>query len=996
MRKLFLLLFLLFSTSLINGQKIYKYDNSEVKLIFFDKNISQYVPHLINEYTLGMARHNQLWNMPPFDTLGLYKPQQSYMYLTDWNDDGNGGVSPIPNNLIMIGMAPLNNTYDIYPSVERYRHLFSHELTHVMMTDKFTDKDNRWRRFFGAKIPTDSNSPFTVFWSYFSTPRWYAPRWYQEGIACFMETWMDGGVGRGLGTYDEMYFRTEVNSDKGLYSAVGLETEGTSADFQVGATSYLYGTRFTNYLAYRYGTDSLVRYYNRTSDSKRFFGAQFRNIYGRSVNALWDEWREFEKEHQKKNLDAITAYPLTELTPLYKKAMGSVGKPIYDSLKDRLYMAVNYKGRFAHVSYIDLKTGREKRLRNIDGPMLYRSTYIALDRKNNRLLYTIHNSNFRGIEVIDADSGKHLKRIELQRVSELVYDNKHDVLYGIMSNAGVNHIVRYDKNIENREILCSFNFGQVISDLAISDDCENLLTVMAKPDGNQTIIRLNIKNLENADFKKEEVMEIENVNLINVTYAQNDSLIICSSNYTGVQNLWSIDPESGDMHLLTNVETGIFAPVQYTSDTLIALSYQSDGFIPVKLKYQNVDNANSIELLGQKVFDKNPNLEHIYELREEPKVEFKDVYNNIESYNSFKELRFAGAFPELTGYKDPLAFNNVIPVLSYRFLFQDPVGINSIKFDIGISPWSNNPWKERFHASLSWRLWSWELNASYNKTNFYDLVGPLRRSRAGYHIGLSYSRTNSLFTPFIWDWSVGVNTYGMMDALPLFQEIKSPVTQMQTASAQIGISKMRTSLGGVVPESGYSLRLSAYSYFAALDGKYNAFPSLLLQADKGFLLPVGRNNALWIRSALGQSFGSSSSPFGNDYFGGFRNNYVDNESVLRYREVNAMPGAKIDQIPSHCFAKFTAEVAFTPIRFKNIGAPGFYPTHALFTVFSSDLIANPWGSESFKNYTNVGAQFNIEVVLFSYLKTTWSVGYAHIFGPSGMNSGEWMVSLKIL
>lgn len=68
MRKLFLLLFLLFSTSLINGQKIYKYDNSEVKLIFFDKNISQYVPHLINEYTLGMARHNQLWNMPPFDT----------------------------------------------------------------------------------------------------------------------------------------------------------------------------------------------------------------------------------------------------------------------------------------------------------------------------------------------------------------------------------------------------------------------------------------------------------------------------------------------------------------------------------------------------------------------------------------------------------------------------------------------------------------------------------------------------------------------------------------------------------------------------------------------------------------------------------------------------------------------------------------------------------------------------------------------------------------
>ncbi len=995
MKKILLLVFFYICVHL-SGQDIYQYENQNVKLIFFDKNISQYVPHIIKEHDFGLARHNQLWNAPPFDSIGNYRSNQSFMFLTDWNDDGNGGVNAIPNNLIMIGMAPLNNLYDVSPSVERYMHLFSHELTHVVMTDKFTNQDKSWRRFFGTKIPTTSESPISAIWSYLSTPRWYAPRWYQEGIACSMETWFDGGVGRGIGTYYESYFRTIVDQGDDIYSAVGLETEGTSADFQVGATSYIYGTRFTNYLAYKYGVDSLFRYYNRTEGSKRFFSSQFKNIYGKKLIDVWNEWREFEEQYQKENLKKIEEYPLTDLHPLYKKALGSVGSPIYDKSKERLYISTNYRGKFAHISYIDLNSGKEKILANIDSPLLYIGTYFTYDKNHNRLFYSIHNANFRGIDVIDADSGKPLKRLTFQRVSELTYDNNNNYLYGIMSNAGIHHIVRYNEDLSTRNTLYSFGFGQSVSNLAISSKGDKLIAILTKPNGNNALISFSIEDLENASFNMEEIMEIDNVNLLNFQFAKNDSILIGSSNYTGVQNLWSIDLATKKMELLTNVKSSIYSPIEYSNDSLIALHYEKEGLRPVKLQYRPINDANSIELLGQKVYDKNPKLKEIYRLKEEPDFEYGDVYNNIKDYNSFKELRFAGAFPEITGYKDPLAFNKVIPVLGYRFLFQDPVGINSIKFNIGISPWSNNPWKERFHAYLSWRLWNWKLEAYYNKTNFYDLVGPLRKSRAGYQIGISYSRDYQLLSPFRWGWSMGINTYGMMDALPLFQEIKSPVTKMQTASASINISKNRTSLGGVVPESGYLLKLSAYSYFASLDGKYKAFPSLLAQADKGFLLPIGRNNTFWIRSAVGQSFSSASTPFGNDYFGGFRNNYIDEGPLLRYREVNSMPGAKIDQISANSFAKFTGEIVFTPIRFKNLGAPGFYPTHALVSLFSTDLLANPWGSEEFQNYVNIGAQFNIEIVLFSYLKTTWSVGYAHLFGPSGIHQGEWMISLKLL
>ena len=59
------------------------------------------------------------------------------LLLTDWEDDGNGGATPLPRSLIQIGMAPLNMSYYINPSSERYRQLFKHEYTHIVMTDKY-------------------------------------------------------------------------------------------------------------------------------------------------------------------------------------------------------------------------------------------------------------------------------------------------------------------------------------------------------------------------------------------------------------------------------------------------------------------------------------------------------------------------------------------------------------------------------------------------------------------------------------------------------------------------------------------------------------------------------------------------------------------------------------------------------------------------------------------------------------------------------------------
>lgn len=66
-------------------------------------------------------------------------------------------------------------------------------------------------------------------------------------------------------------------------------------------------------------------------------------------------------------------------------------------------------------------------------------------------------------------------------------------------------------------------------------------------------------------------------------------------------------------------------------------------------------------------------------------------------------------------------------------------------------------------------------------------------------------------------------------------------------------------------------------------------------------------------------------------------------------------------------------------------------------LFGHDLMTDWWGSEKLNkaNYVSAGAQMNIQMVFFTHMKTTLSVGYARAWG-NGLNQGEFMVSLKLL
>lgn len=1004
----------------LQSQSIYKYEqrdscgNKGVTLTFFSNTLSQYIPHIVRQYENAKALHGQIWSAGQgVDCNSLIKPP--FMMLTDWDDDGNGGAAPLPHNFISIGMAPLNASYYVSPATERYTHLFKHEYTHTLMTDLPAPRDRNWRRLlFNSKVDANSKYPISSVWSWLTVPRWYAPRWYHEGIACFMETWLSGGVGRAMGGYDEMYFRSLVADDVRLSTVVGLESEGSTKDFQLGTTAYLYGMRFVNYLVLKYGFDKLVAFYNRTPDSKAFFASQFKKVYGRHLRDVWNEWQAYERQHQRRNLDEIAKYPLTELTAL-GKSLGSASPLVVDDSLMVGYAAVNYRGDFAHVERIDLRTGERRKLAKIDGAMLYQTAYLTLDRNNQRLFWTDRNGGIRGIRWIslkDKDnstakaSGSARQPVSkrghlgYQRVSNIVYDNANDRLYGLQSHEGVTSIVRYDANMEDAEVLYRFRFGVSVADLDVSHDGEMLAMTVIGTRGDNSLILFRVKDMEDADLHYTTLKQLDDTNLTQFRFSHDDTHLVGMSYYTGAGNIWEINTDgTGDLRLLSNVATGLFAPYHAANDSLYAYQFTHEGMTPVRLSHRELHDCNAIELLGHKAYEANPSLLDMQKLKTPlPKIDFGEVYDSIKVYRPLREMEFMGSYPIISGFTDRKSWNEVTPVVGYHVSFSDPVGLSSLNLEVAASPWSHHRVENQWHATAEWDYWDWNVTASWNPTSFYDLFGPSRSSRKGYNFGVSYGRKFTLQTPFSWDWNVSVNTYGRMDALPLFQNVAvdDGIHSFQTFSAHIGARKTRTSLGGIQAEQGYVCGLDLYSYLAG--GRL--FPSVTATLDKGVLLPVLRNTSGWLRMAVGQNFGNEESALGNQYFGAFGNNYVDHGATYRYRAVSAMPGHEIDAIEAHSFAKATAELNLQPVTFRNLGMLCLYPTQAWMSLFATDLAANPWGRQQFNNYVSVGAQLNFQIVLFNYMNTTWSFGFARSFNQrsSGLDrcGNEFMVSLKLL
>ncbi len=950
-------------------------ETPELRLIWFD--ILEYLaPHVIRTFTNSLAWQRR--------TLGWEPSERTTVLLKDFSDYGNATATQAPHNRLRFDVAPLAHDFETYPAGERLYTLMNHELVHIAQGDLANGEDRAWRRLLFGKVGVHEDHPETLLYGFLTVPRFMAPRWYHEGTATFVETWMSGGLGRAQGGYDEMVFRAMVRDGARFYDPLGLESRGVRTDFQVGVNAYLYGTRFVTWLAYEHSPQKVVAWMRRDDGSERHYAAQFRRVFGMSIEQAWQDWIAFEHAFQRANLAEIRRHPVTPHRRLVDRPLGNISRVHFDEATGTLYGGFRTPGVIDHVGAIDTRAGTHRRLADIKRAMLYKVTSFAFDPASGTAFYSADNYFFRDLMAVDVRTGESRMLLEDARIGQFAFNPADRSLIGVRHKNGFAVLVRIPYPYAAWESLHLFPYGVVPYDLDVSPDGRLLSASVAEVNGDQYLRVWELARIAQGDVAPLSEFRFGQSVPESFVFSRDGRYLYGSSYYTGVSNIFRYEVATGEVEAVSNTDADFFRPFPLADGRLLVLVYTSSGFVPAVIDPVVVKDASAIRFLGAEVAKRHP-VVTTWQVDPPGAVDDEKLVQRRGPYAPLRHLQLDNAFPVLQGYKDSVG-------IGYHVNVADPLHYATLGVTAAFTPDTGLPGSERAHVEIKGSYLEWSASLSWNRADFYDLFGPVKRSRKGFAAKLGYERFLIYDEPRKLEVLARAAFYDKIDTLPGAQNIESAGFDRLT-EAEVGLrySDVRRSLGAVDDEKGVKWSLYGGLHHVTGETGWNVHGSF----DYGWDLPLP-NSSLWLRTAAGFMQGDRDIPISNFYLGGFGNNYVDRREVKRYREPFSYPGFGIDEIAGQSFVRPMLEWNAPPYVFESVGTPAFHLHSLRPAVFASALWTDVERASLRKDYANVGVQVDLRFSALHFYDMTLSVGYAAGFREGRRAGDEWMLSLKVL
>ncbi|MEO5988567.1 MAG: hypothetical protein ABIU54_00095 [Candidatus Eisenbacteria bacterium] len=961
-------------------------ETEDMRLVYPAPVLSFIAPYTARCFENSMRFHRELWHWRP--------AQKVNVILDDYTDFGNAGVWAAPRNSMNVHIAPSNSVYETGPANERMNFTMNHEVVHVLALDGQAGTDGLARGLLRGRVRETSEHPETIVYGNLTLPRRGSPRWYHEGIAVFLETWMAGGLGRAQGPYDEMVFRSMVRDDARFYDPLGLEAEGTKVDFQVGVNSYLYGTRFMTYLAYIHGPEKLLQWVGRGEGSKRYFANQFAHVYGRHLSDVWRDWVHFEHAFQQANLDSVRQHPTTAWRDLSSIALGSVSNAFVDSASRSLIAAVYRPGVVAHLARIPLGGGPSQVLHEIKGPAIYFVSSLAFDPVSRGVFYTADHNEWRELCHYDLATGRSRTLIRNARVGDLAFDRTTRALWAVRHFNGISTIVRFDAPYTDWKQVWSLPYGLDVAGLALSPDGATLAASFSEISGRQTLRLLPTAGLATGDTSSRTLWDFGNALPEGFTFTPDGRYLFGSSYYTGVSNIFRYDLARDSMDVVSNAETGFFRPVPMGGDSLIVFRYSGQGFRPTRILPEPLTDVSATRFLGAELVHRHPQLRQ-WAAPPPSSVHLDSAAMRSYPYRPLASVRLATLYPIVEGYRNATA-------LGWNADFSDPIQFH--RFSVSAT-WTPQKWiapDQRLHLSARYQRFDMTLAFRLNPASFYDLVGPTKASRKGYGTSVDWHRSLVRDLPRSLNLALRANHWGGLDHLPQHQnvELAPGFDQLLGGGAELRYRNLRASIGAADHEIGHEWWLganqNAVRFVREGGAHWRGFPSFDTGVDAGHPLPGIRNSSLWLRTAAGWAPGERDEPFANFYFGGFGNNWLDRREPKRYRDPSSFPGTKIDAIAGTNYTRAMLDWNLPAVRFRRAGTLALYASSARVSVFTGALVTNLDDSPTRRRLANIGAQVDVRLQLMTQNPLTMSFGWARAFERDFRSTEEWMASLKVL
>jgi hypothetical protein len=204
---------------------------------------------------------------------------RTHVVLVDQDDEPNGWTTVLPYNLIELRAAPPSGASSIGNTDDWIRTVFVHEYAHVLHIDPARGWARAARTLFGR--------------AFFAFPNALLPEWQAEGIA----TWAESAGGDGRVHAGDFRAIVSEAARAGRLEPID-RVSGGLASWPSGYGWYAYGAFFHEYLAERFGAETLAALSARTSGRLPYLSSgAFRSVFGQSLGSLW---REFEAAERRR------------------------------------------------------------------------------------------------------------------------------------------------------------------------------------------------------------------------------------------------------------------------------------------------------------------------------------------------------------------------------------------------------------------------------------------------------------------------------------------------------------------------------------------------------------------------------------------------------------------------------------------------------------------------------------------------------------------------
>lgn len=589
--------------------------------------------------------------------------EKTEVVLTDHTDLANGTANPFPYNANLLIVAPPSDLN----ALENYRDwlelLIRHEYTHIIHLDKVAGAPGVMRKIFGR---------FSLFF-----PNAYQPTWLVEGLATHEEGHGDEGIGRGQSNFFSMMMRTEVQSGVKPLSQVNVPLR----TWPVGATAYLYGVHFYQFLQEEYGEEAIQDYvnnYSRNLVPYRINSTAYRAV-GKKMQPLWHEFEEYLQQQYEPQIAAIHQQGVVAGEQLTEQGFWVNSLRVLEN--GDVYYVENRGDRHPAIQRFTTD-GKIKKVTSVNPG-------ARIDVQHNAGVLIAQPEVCREHSVFYdlyrvKPGGSHKKRLtRCARYPYAAWSPDGQQIVAVHTHAGQSALHLLDSEGDLQEILWQGRNDEV---LAYPDWSPTGREIIA------TVFRAGRRNLEVFWLGTRQWRQLTNSdhNEPQAQYSPDGRAVYYTSDKDGVYNIRRLTLADGQIKTLTNLVTGAFDPVyDARRDVVYYSGYGPKGYDLYRLNLTSQSVHATARMSDAQNFDELPASQENNDddsSAETPSHEIKD-YSPLGSLSPRWWFPYFGTSPDGVGFgvetsgRDALGVHAYYVALAYETRSESPVGVLNYNFN---------------------------------------------------------------------------------------------------------------------------------------------------------------------------------------------------------------------------------------------------------------------------------------------------------------------------